>query len=176
MYPRPLVVFPASSSRATWEATERSKPPYSFGILRLLKPAARAFARSAPSFSSSISPRSAISASNGWSSRLTNSAMRSLISLTSSGISGTMGCSRAVVNAPTSLLRKGKGDSVLWPARVVLPRKTVEVDLVPRQIADDPLGHELRHLLPERRSPHHPVTASRQHVEPLHRLVDDREV
>src|SRR5688572_25820145 len=156
MYPRPLVVFPASSSSATWENTDRSMPPYSFGMLRLLKPAARAFFRSAPSFSSSISPRSAISASNGWSSSRTNVAMRSLISLTSSGISGTTCCSRAVVKALTSLLREGKGDRVLQPARVALPPEAAEVDLVLRQVADRPLGDEFRHLLVERRTPHHP--------------------
>src|SRR5829696_1616976 len=150
MSPRPLVTFPDSSSSATSETMDRSIPPYSAGMLRLLNPASRALLRSARNFSSSISPRAAISAI----------------------ICG------AVVTALSPLLFLGEGqrDGVLYPVRVPLPREPGQLHVLCGQILDLALTDKLRHLLPERGPPHHPVSPRRQDVETLHRLVDDRQM
>src|SRR5829696_6338403 len=150
MYPRPLVTFPDSSSSATSETMGRSMPPYSTGMLRLLNPASRALLRSARSFSSSISPRSAISASI---------------------------CSALVTDlSPLLLFGEGKGDSVLNLVRVPLPREPRKLYVLLGQVFDLALTDEPGHLLPERRTPHHPVPPRRKDVETLNRLVDDRQM
>src|SRR5215208_5232829 len=176
MYPRPLVTFPDSSSSATSEAMDRSMPPYSVGMLRLLNPAARALVRNARSFSSSIFPRSAISASNGWSSSLTNLAMRTFNAFTSSGISAVI-CSAVVTDlSPLLLFGEGEGDRVLNPVRVPLPREPRKLYVLLGQVFDLAVTDEPGHLFPERRPPHHPVPPCGQDVETLYRLVDDGEV
>src|SRR5215213_9924168 len=166
MYPRPLVTFPDSSSSATSETMDRSIPPYSFGMLRLLNPASRALLRSVRNFSSSIFPRSAISASKGWSSSSTNRAIRAFNALTSSGISkGEILCCGAVVMALSPLLLgEGQRDGVPDPLGVPLAREPGELYVLIRQILDLALGDQLRHLLPERRAPHHAVPARGQDV------------
>src|SRR5918995_5813985 len=145
-------------------------------MLRLLNPASRAFLRRVPSLSSSISPRAAISVSNGCSSSLTNSAMRAFNAFTASGISAVI-CG-AVVTALSPLLLFGErqGDGVLYPVRVPLPREPSQLYVLCRQVFDPAFGDKTGHLLPERRPPHHPVPPRGQNVETFYRLVDYREV
>src|SRR5919112_2253340 len=145
-------------------------------MLRLLNPASRAFLRRVPSLSSSISPRAAISVSNGCSSSLTNSAMRLFNAFTSSGISTVICGAVVTAHSPLLLLGEGEGDGVLHPVPVPLPREPRELYVFRGEIFDPALRDEFGHLPPERRSPHHPVPAGRQDVETSHRLVDDREV
>src|SRR5919112_1856612 len=84
----------------------------------------------------------------------------------------------AVVTAlsPPLLFGEGQGDGLLNPVRVLLPREPRKLYVLFGQIFDLAVGNELRHFLPERRSPHHPVSSRRQDVETLHRLVDDRQM
>src|SRR5918995_6650284 len=145
-------------------------------MLRLLNPASRAFLRRVPSLSSSISPRAAISVSNGCSSSLTNSAMRAFNAFTSSGISAVICGAVFTALAPLLFLGEGQGDGVLYPIRVPLPREPRKLYVLCGQVLDLTLTDEPRHLLSERRSPHHPVSTRGQDVETLHRLVDYREV
>src|SRR5215212_6993246 len=102
--------------------------------------------------------------------------MRLFNAFTSSGIS-TVICG-AVVTAHSPLLHLGerKGDGVLRPVRVPLPREPRELYVLRGEIFDPALRDKPSHLLPERRPPHHSVPAGRQDVETFHRLVDDREV
>src|SRR5215217_1284007 len=156
---------------------ERSMPPYSAGMLRLLNPASLASLRNARSLSSSISPRSAISTSKGWSFSVTNRAMRPFNSLTSSEIPGRIRCSGAVVMVLSPLfLGEGKRDRILQPVRVFLPREPRQLHVFLRQVAQSALGDQTHHRLPKSRSPHHAVPACGQHVKPFPGLVDDREV
>src|SRR5215211_6581215 len=102
--------------------------------------------------------------------------MRLFNAFTSSGISAVICGSVVTAHPPLLLLGEGKGDGVLSPVRVPLPREPRELYVLRGEILDPALRDEFGHLLPERRPPHHPVPAGRQDVEAFHRLVDDREV
>ena len=153
-------------------------PPYSVGMLRLLNPASRALSRSVCSFSSSISPRSAISASNGWSSSLTN---RGDAGLQLPYLFGDLGPSpvrrrrHSSISSSTSWGREGR--SCPPPCPGPSPARTAPSSMSSfGRSSTAPSEIKRGHLLPERRPPHHPVPPRGQDVETLHRLVDDREV
>src|SRR5215203_4349646 len=102
--------------------------------------------------------------------------MRAFNAFTSSGISAVI-CSAVVTDlSPLLLFGEGKGDSVLNPFGVPLPREPRKLYVLLREVFDIALTDKPGHLLPERRSPHHPVPPRGQDVETLHRLVDDGEV
>src|SRR5215210_7398955 len=102
--------------------------------------------------------------------------MRAFNALTSSGIS-TVICG-AVVTALSPLLLFGEGqrDGILYPVGVPLPREPLQLYVLCGQVFDLALTDEPGHLLPERRTPHHPVPPRRKDVETLNRLVDDRQM
>src|SRR5215218_2840211 len=102
--------------------------------------------------------------------------MRTFNAFTSSGISAVI-CSAVVTDlSPLLLFGEGKGDSVINPVGVPLPREPRKLYVLLGEVFDLALTDEPGHLLPERRSPHHPVPPRGQDVETLHRLVDYREV
>src|SRR5215203_1274500 len=102
--------------------------------------------------------------------------MRAFNAFTSSGISAVI-CSAVVTDlSPLLLFGEGKGDSVLNPFGVPLPREPRKLYVLLGEVFDLALTDKPGHLLPERRSPHHPVPPRGQDVETLHRLVDDGEV
>src|SRR5918997_1440665 len=102
--------------------------------------------------------------------------MRAFNTFTSSGISADIRGAVVTAQSPLLLLGEGQGDGVLHPVRVSLPREPRKLYVLLGQVFDGAIGYEPGHLLPERRSPHHPVSPRRQDVETLRRLVDDREV
>src|ERR671910_1261768 len=102
--------------------------------------------------------------------------MRAFNAFTSSGISAVI-CSAVVTDlSPLLFFGEGKGDGVLNPVRVPLPREPRKLYVLLGQVFDLALTDEPGHLLPERRAPHHPVPPRCQDVKTLHRLVDNREV
>src|SRR5215217_2289383 len=101
--------------------------------------------------------------------------MRAFNAFTSLGMYAVI-CGAVVTALSPLLFGEGQGDSVLNPVRVLLPREPRKLYVLFWQIFDLALVDELRHFLPERRSPHHPVSSRRQDVETLHRLVDDRQM
>src|SRR5919112_1980676 len=102
--------------------------------------------------------------------------MRAFNAFTSLGMYAVICGAVVIALSPPLLFGEGQGDGVLNPVRVLLPREPRKLYVLFGQIFDLALGDELRHFLPERRSPHHPVSSRRQDVETLHRLVDDRQM
>src|SRR5215216_2027683 len=102
--------------------------------------------------------------------------MRAFNAFTSSGISAIICGAAGTTVSPLLLLGEGQGDGVLYPVRVPLPREPRQLHVLCAQILDLALADKPRHLLPERRPPHHPVSPRRQDVETFHRLVDDRQM
>src|SRR5215211_5786562 len=102
--------------------------------------------------------------------------MRAFNALASSGISAVIRGTVVTALSPLLLLGEGQGDGVAYPVRVPLPREPRKLYVFGGQIFDLAFTNKLRHLLPERRPPHHPVSPRGQDVETLHRLIDDREV
>src|SRR5215218_5248832 len=102
--------------------------------------------------------------------------MRAFNALASSGISAVIRGTAVTALSPLLLLGEGQGDGVAYPVRVPLPREPRKLYVFGGQIFDLAFTNKLRHLLPERRPPHHPVSPRGQDVETLHRLIDDREV
>src|SRR5918993_693459 len=102
--------------------------------------------------------------------------MRAFNAFTSSGNSAVICGAVVTALSPLLLFGEGKGDGVLNPVRVPLPREPRELYVLLGQVFDLALTDEPGHLLPERRSPHHPVSPRRKDVETLNRLVDDRQM
>src|SRR5215216_6016552 len=102
--------------------------------------------------------------------------MRAFNAFTSLGMYDVICGAVVIALSPPLLFGEGQGDGVLNPVGVLLPREPRKLYVLFGQIFDLALGDELRHFLPERRSPHHPVSSRRQDVETLHRLVDDRQM
>ncbi len=155
---------------------DRSMPPYSAGMLRLLNPAARAFSRSAPQLL--LVDLAALARSPPRTDEApplrTGRCGPSTTSL-ASGIVGRF-CAQSTASSPFTFLGKGREMVSSTLSRILPAREPRKLHVLPRHVFTAPSEINPGHLLSQRRSPHHPVPPGGQDVEALHRLVDDRQV